>query len=159
MMATAATRTATASPINRPPRNVRMICLSQIINKSAGTEEESRPRWLQFRLLLHDHLGAHGYAVIEVGDVGIDQAEAAGGDLGADRIGAVGAVDTIDGGAEIHGARPERVARAAGHEARQIGLAGDHLGWRRPVRPLRLLGDVQKPLPLKAVAADADAVA
>jgi hypothetical protein len=31
VMATAATATATASPIRRPPRNVRMIFLSPII--------------------------------------------------------------------------------------------------------------------------------
>jgi hypothetical protein len=48
---------------------------------------------------------------------------------------------------------------AAGHEARQIGLALDHLRRRRPVRPLLLVGDVHQPLPLKTVAADADAVA
>jgi len=34
----------------------------------------------------------------------------------------------VHGVAEIHGAGAHRVARAAGHEARQIGLALDHLG-------------------------------
>src|SRR5205085_6977573 len=61
--------------------------------------------------------------------------------------------------AEIHGARAERVGRATGHEARQVGLARDHLGRRRPIRPLGLLGDVLHAGPAEAVAADADAVA
>ena len=41
---------------------------------------------LQFRLLPDDHLGADRDALVEVGDVGIDQPEAAGGHGGADRI-------------------------------------------------------------------------
>src|SRR6476660_3225442 len=114
---------------------------------------------LQFRLLPDDDLGADRNALIEVGNVGVDQPEAAGRNRGAERVGPVGAVNAIYGGAEIHRPRPERVAGTAGHEARQIGLARDHLGRRRPVRPLGLAGDVHQPLPLEAFAADADAIA
>src|SRR5882672_4807523 len=113
-MAAAAIATATASPIRRPPRNVRMICFSPIIGKRAGCE-----RWLsrlQFRLLPHDHLGADRDTLIEVGDVGVDQPEATGGDGGADGVRSVGAVAAIDGGAEIHRTGAERIAGSAGHE-------------------------------------------
>src|SRR5271156_2814566 len=113
---------------------------------------------LQFWLLPDHDLGAHRHATIEIGDVGIDQAETAGGDLGADRIRPVGAVNAIDRGAEIHRARAERIARATGHEARQIGLAFDHFRRRHPVRPLSLAGNTQQSLPLESVTADADSV-
>src|ERR1700675_4063841 len=156
-MATAATMTATASPIRRPPRNVRMLFSFAIIGKMDRWREQSPG--LQCRFLPHDDLGADRNAIVEIGDVGIDQPEAAGGDLGADRIRPVGAVDAVDGGAEIHRARPQRIARPPGYEARQIGVRGDRLGRRCPVRPLRLARDAQKPLPLEAVAADTDAVA
>ena len=63
------------------------------------------------------------------------------------------------GVAEIHGARAERIARAAGHEARQIRLARDHLRRRMPVRPFLLAGDGLRAGPGEAFAADADAVA
>ena len=60
--------------------------------------------------------------------------------------------------AEIHGASAERIAGAAGHETRQIGLARDHLRRRIPIRPFRLAADGLHAGPGKAVAADADAV-
>src|SRR5882724_1550220 len=156
-MAAAATATATASPIRRPPRNVRMILSFNNCNKMDWSWTRS-PR-LQFRLLPHDNLGADRNTLIEVGHVGIDQPEAAGRDGGADRIGPVGAVDTIDGGAEIHRTGAEWIARPAGHEPRQIGLARDHLRRRCPVRPLRLARDVEQSLPLESLAADTDAIA
>jgi hypothetical protein len=53
---------------------------------------------------------------------------------------------------------PERIAVAAGHEARQVGLALDHLRRRRPVRPLGLALDRLGAGPGEALAADADAV-
>src|SRR5665213_4266693 len=104
MIATAATTTATASPIRRPPRNVRIMLLSPI-NGGMDRSQGKKPQRLQFRLLPDDDLGADRNAVVEIGDVGIDQPEAAGRDLGADRIRPVGAVDAVDGGAEIHRAR------------------------------------------------------
>src|SRR6185437_15120241 len=69
----------------------------------------------------HDHPGADVDAGIEIGDVLIGEADAAGRDMRADRLRRVGAVNAIDGAAEIHRARAERVAGAAGHVARQIG--------------------------------------
>src|SRR6266404_3541231 len=131
------------------------------VSRENGEKERlyMQPWLLQFRLLPHDHLGADRNAIIEVGDVGIDQPEATGRDRGADRIRPVGAVDAIDGGAEIERASAERVAGSAGHKARQIRLADDHLRRRRPVRPFRLARDVEQPLPLESLAADADAIA
>src|SRR4249920_154148 len=120
--------------------------------------EETASR-LQFRFLPDDNRGADRNALIEIGDVGVDQPETAGGYGGADGVGPVGAVDAVDGGAEIHRAGAERIAGATGHEARQIGLALDHLRRRRPVRPFRLARDVDETLPLESLAADADAIA
>src|SRR5262249_11203806 len=68
-------------------------------------------------------------------------------------------MDAIDGRADIQRTRAQRITRTAGHPARQIWLSRDHLGWRRPVRPLRLLADVVHAAPLEAIAADTNAVA
>src|SRR5713226_1510300 len=106
-MAIAATATATASPIRRPPRNVRMIYLSLKFEEWTGRRTAAR---LQFGFLSHDHLGADRDALIKIGHVGIDQPEAAGGHRGADGVGTVGAVDAVDRGAEIHRAGAERIA-------------------------------------------------
>src|SRR3954470_10603663 len=57
----------------------------------------------------HDHLGADTDAGIEVSDVFIGEADAARRDAGADGCGSVGAVDAVDGAAEIHGAGAERI--------------------------------------------------
>src|SRR5260370_9027311 len=107
-MAAAPTRTATASPISRPPRNVRMIIFSLKFGKGNWPGRQSLP--LQFGLLPHDDLGADGHAIVEIAHVGVDEAEAAGGDLGAVRIRPAGPVDTVDGVAEIHRTRPARFA-------------------------------------------------
>jgi hypothetical protein len=68
-------------------------------------------------------------------------------------------VDAVERGAEIEGARAERIGGAAGHEARQVGAAAQHLGGRAPVRPLGLAGDGLGAAPAEARTADADAVA
>src|SRR5271157_1417979 len=109
--------------------------------------------------LLDDDLRSDRHAIIEIGDVLVDEAEAAGRDGVADRLRLVGAVDAVDGLAEIHRPRAERIARPARHEARQVGLALDHLRRRAPVRPFLLAGNLLQARPLEAVAADADAVA
>src|SRR5258705_8741622 len=114
-------------------------------------------RPLDLRALTHDDLGADGNPFIEIRDFRIDQAEAAGGHRAADGLRLVGAVDAINGVAEIQGARAHRIARPARHEAREIRLALDHLRRRRPIRPFLLARYLQQPLPLEAVAADADA--
>src|SRR5216684_2393143 len=131
------------------------------VSRENGEKERlcMQPWRLQFRFLPHNNFGADRNAIVEVGNVGIDQPEATGRDRGADRIRPVGAMDAVDGGAEIHRSGAERVAGSAGHEARQIRLAGDHLRRRRPVRPFGFAGDVEEPLPLKSFAADANAIA
>src|SRR6202451_553350 len=109
--------------------------------------------------LLDDHLGADRNAAVEVDHVLVDQTEAARRDRGSDRLRLVGPMDAIDGGAEIHRARPERIARSAGHEPRQGGLAFNHFRRRAPVRPFLLARNLLQAGPLEAIAADADAVA
>src|SRR6202021_2170062 len=109
--------------------------------------------------------GPHGpggtdlYAVEKVRDVLVQHADTARRDELADRRRLVGAVDAIDGAAEIHRTRAQGIARTTGHEARQIGLALDHFGRRMPIRPFRLARDLLHAVPGEPVAADADAVA
>src|SRR5215831_11377738 len=107
----------------------------------------------------HHHLGADIDAVIEVDDVLVGHADASGCRAAADGRGRVGAVDAVEGTAEIHGARAERIGRAAGHEARQVRRAGNHLRRRRPIRPLGPALDGLDAGPGETLAADADAVA
>ena len=134
--------TATPRPIRRPARNVPMECISR--NHTAGNHLRSADYRSGFcRTITLVPTGTRSY---RVDHVGIDQPEAAGRDASADRLRLIGAVDAVDRGAEIKRAGAERVARAAGHEARQIGLARDHLRRRRPVGPLRLAGDLQQTL-------------
>src|SRR5712675_1369465 len=110
-------------------------------------------------LVPHDHGGANGDAVVEIGEVFVGQAESAGPYRLADRLRLVGAVNAIKRRAEIHGAGAERIVEAACHMARQIGPPRQHLrGWG-PARPFLFRGDAVDAGPAKAVAADADAVA
>ena len=107
----------------------------------------------------HHNPGPDVDAAEQVLDVLIGQADAAAGDEFADRRRIIGAMNAILAGAEIHGARAQRIAGAARHEARQIGLARDHFRRRIPVRPFRLAADFLHAGPGKPLAADADAVA
>src|SRR5215468_3921151 len=115
---------------------------------------------LQRRVLRQHHdFGADIDAAEEIGDVLVGHADAARRDELADRGGIVGAVDAVFARTEIHGAGAERIAGTAGDEARQIGLARDHLRRRIPVRPLRLAADRLYAGPGETLTADADAVA
>src|SRR6202007_2867940 len=107
----------------------------------------------------YDHAGADLDAIKEIADVFVQHADAARRDELADRRRLIGAVDTVDRIAEIHRTRAQRVAGTAGHEARQIGLAIDHLRRRMPIRPLGLAGDLLHAGPGETVAADAHPVA
>src|ERR1700722_6853896 len=107
----------------------------------------------------HDDFGADVDATVEVHDVLVDEADATRRHVVADGFRRVRAVDAIDRVAEIHGARAQRIARATGHEARQVGLARDHFRGRRPIRPLGLARHRLGARPGEAVAADADAIA
>jgi len=60
-----------------------------------------------------------------------------------------GAVNPVQRLAEIECAGAERIAFAAGHEARQIGLALDHFRRRIPIRPFRHLADAFGPFQVK----------
>src|SRR5664279_5769239 len=107
----------------------------------------------------HDHLGADLHAIVEIGHVVVGETDAAARHVLADGGRIVGAVDAVHGAAEIHGARAERIARAAGHESRQIRLALDHFLRRDPIRPLGFALDLLDAGPGEALTADADAVA
>src|SRR5260370_23854763 len=71
-------------------------------------------------LVPHDHGGANGDAVVEIGDVFVGHAEAAGRYRLADRLRLVGACNAIKRRAEIHGARAEPIVGAACHMALQF---------------------------------------
>ena len=67
-------------------------------------------------------------------------------------------MNTVLAGAQIHGASAERITWPARHEARQIGLARNHLRRRMPVRPLCLVAHGLHAGPRKAFPADTDSV-
>src|SRR5712691_6643551 len=141
-------------------RNVAYGPLPTAMRPSSGSANQlAWPLPLQFRTLAHDDLGPDRNPVVEIHDVPIHQAEAARRNRMADRLRLIGAVDAVDRVAEIKGTRPERIARAAGHEPRQIRLAVDHLRRRDPIGPFGLARNAQQPRPLEAVAADPDPVA
>src|SRR4051794_26471280 len=68
-----------------------------------------------FAQLNHHHLRADLHAPIKVDHVLVAHADAPRGDGRADGPGLVRSVDAIERRAEIHGARAERIFRAAGH--------------------------------------------
>src|SRR4051794_25988664 len=105
-----------------------------------------------------DDFGADLHTVVEVDHVLVEHADAARRHRLADRLRLVRAVDAVEAGAEIQGARAERVFRAASHVARQVGTALQHLGRRNPIRPFLLAADRLLAGPREALAADADAV-
>src|SRR5918993_5716369 len=106
-----------------------------------------------------DDAGAHAHAAVEVDYIRIRHPDAARGHRLADRVRLVRAVDAVQRAAEIHRAGAERVGDAALHVAREVRPALQHLGRRRPVRPLGLARDGLRPGPLEPRAADPDAVA
>ena len=109
--------------------------------------------------LAHDHGGADGDPLVEVLDVVVGHAEAAGRLRLTDRIRIVRAVDAIERAAEIHGPRAERIVFAAGHLHRQSPLPRPHLRRRRPGRPFLLGGNPVSAFPLEAGPPDADGIA
>src|SRR5918993_5348085 len=89
------------------------------------------------QVLQHQYARAYRRALVEVDDILVQHANAAGGDVGADGPGFGRTVDAIDEilavAVEIMGARPERIIRPALHMARQVRAAREHFGRRRPV--------------------------
>src|SRR5271165_844009 len=136
--------------------NERMKSLEK--SRASRVQSSAQPVSERHRLF-DDHLRSHRHAIEEIGHVLVDEAEAARRYSVADRLRLVGAVNAIDGLAQIKGARAHRIAGAPGHEARQIGLALDHLRRRAPVGPFLLARYLLQARPLEAVAPDADPVA
>src|SRR5208337_2082417 len=149
---------ASASAAATPKARAAAAARSGFIMRMIGLERSWASR-SESDGLFDDDFGPDRHAIIEIADVRIDQAETAGRDGVADRLRLVGAVDAVDGLAEIHCPRAHRIARSARHEARQVGLALDHLRRRAPVRPFLLARDLLQARPLEAVAADPDAIA
>src|SRR5436305_5046504 len=75
------------------------------------------------RALHHHDLSPETDPAIKVGHVLVHHSDAAGGDVLADRVRLVGAMNAIERRAEIEGACAERIGRPALHMARQIGAA------------------------------------
>jgi hypothetical protein len=100
----------------------------------------------------------YNHAAVKVLNILVGQTNAAGGHEAADGRWLIGTVDPILRVAEIHRTRAERIGFAAGHEARQVRLARDHLFGREPVRPFLHAADALGARPSEALAADADAV-
>jgi hypothetical protein len=88
----------------------------------------------------HHHARANLDAGVQVRDVLVGEPDAARGDEGPDSGRLIGAVNAINGVAKIKRARAERVTIAAGHEARKVRLALDHLLRWIPIGPFRLPG-------------------
>jgi hypothetical protein len=110
------------------------------------------------RLVSDNHRGADGDAIVQVGDVFIGHADAAGGHRMADGFRLVRAMNAIERRAQIHGAGAERVLDAARQVTRQIRPSRQHLRGRGPARPFLFGGDAMGAAPAKTLAADTDAV-
>jgi hypothetical protein len=96
--------------------------------------------------------------IIEVDDIVVAQSNAPRSSGGTDGVRLVRAMDAIHGIAQVHCACAERIGRAAAHMMGQIGPPPQHLGGRRPIRPLPLVSNGRGPAPREAIATDADAV-
>src|SRR6516165_4781487 len=94
---------------------------------------------------------ADSHAAVEVFDIFVGQTNTARGHEGAYGGGLIGAVDTVFRVTEIHRACPKRIGFTPGHEARQVGLALNHLLRRQPVRPFFHAADVLGARPSEAL--------
>src|SRR5258707_11945698 len=120
-----------AASIRREDRSRALICNNAA---ATGPRAQGSIKHLPAQVLVpgaalvpHDHGGANGDAVVEIGDVFVGHAEAAGRYRLADRLRLVGAGNAIKRRAEIHGAGAERIVDAARHMARQVGPPRQHL--------------------------------
>src|SRR5260370_25213500 len=84
----------------------------------------------------HDDARTYRHTAVKVLNVLIGQTNATRRYEGGDRRWLIGPMDSIFRVAEIHGARAEGIGFTAGHEARQVWLALNHLLRWKPVRPL-----------------------
>src|SRR5207237_8993669 len=124
---------------------VTALAAKRALHRARGTRQLPHPR------AQHHDLGAGRRALVEIDDVLVEHADAAGRDAVADGPRLVGAVDAVErilvGLPQIERAGAERVAWAAGHAdaaaqlahvPQQLGLPGGHLPGRIPGRPVRV---------------------
>src|SRR6516162_1117962 len=120
----------------------------------------------------HDDFGADRGSVVEINDVVIRQADAAGRDIGADGPRLVGPVDAIKrvlvALPQIHRPRANRIVGTAlhadpalqlHHVLAQLRLARQHFRGRVPIGPFLLAMNGRKPRPNKTFRADPYAIA
>ena len=121
---------------------------------------ESRPfpGRILARSALDDNPRADSHAVIKVDHIIVRHSDTARRHGLADRVRLVRAMNAEHCAADVNGPRPERIANAALHMARQVGTAADHLRGRRPARPFALVCDLMRARPFEAWASDADAI-
>lgn len=89
----------------------RRFDLARLEGERLANEASGQDRLLidDLKLALHDHTRADLDAVVEIDDIVIGQANAAGRVPGADRVRLVRTVDAVHGSAEIERARTERI--------------------------------------------------
>ena len=107
----------------------------------------------------HDHFRPDFHPLIKVRYVLVGQPNTAGRNPLPDRVGLVGAVNSIFGLAQIHRPSAEWIAGPARHKPRQVGLTRKHVCRRTPIRPLCFPGNHLFTRPCEALAANADSVA
>src|ERR1700682_3762185 len=118
------TRPTRMSEASTTAAAIPAAAIPAVATRSAGSARRRRnkkaaPNGRPFRFRAggeqsdHHDLGSDPDPVVEIDDVLVAHADAARGNRGADRPGLVRAVDAVEGRAEIHGARAERIFRVA----------------------------------------------
>src|SRR5262249_60854498 len=103
----------------------------------------------------HHDPGADLDPLVEVNDILVAHADAAGRYRLTDRPWLVRTVDAVEARTEIHCARAEGIFGAAFHVTGQVGPALEHFGRRRPIRPFALAAGMVDARPGEAGAARA----
>ena len=144
-------KTRDAKPPVSQWRNIRFV-FRGLGFVDAGNETS------QLELARHHDPRANPRALIKVNHVLVCHADAARRNRLPDRIRFIGPMDSIECACQIHGPGPQRIVRSPRHMTRKVGPTSQHLGRRRPIRPLSLVSDMRSTGPGKSWPSDADAV-